>query len=148
MQDDNDNWDDMFRALLKHGTNKKGTYDVLKSFRVPVACEDGASQVLHLGVWLHKQREEKLKGSLHADKEALLQVSSALLYCCLRNLALFCSILPCRHALLYFALPYNTLPYSAMQCLAMPCHALPCLALPCLALPCNTMLCPALLDTE
>ena len=78
MQDDNDNWDNMYRALLEHGTNKKGTYDVLKSLRVPVTSEDGASQVLHLGLWLHKQREEKLEGSLHADKEALLQVSSTL----------------------------------------------------------------------
>lgn len=68
----------MLAALLKHGMNKKGTYDVLKNFKVAVPCDDGGSQVLHLGVWLHKQRGERLKGTLCPDKEALLQVCSAL----------------------------------------------------------------------
>jgi hypothetical protein len=70
---DDDKWSEMLAALLK-----KGTYDVLKNFKVAVPCDDGGSQVLHLGVWLHKQREERLKGTLCPDKEALLQVSSAL----------------------------------------------------------------------
>ena len=115
MQDDNDNWNDMFRALLKHGTNKKGTYDVLKSLRVPVTSEDGPSQVLHLGVWLHKQREEKLKGSLHADKEALLQVSSVIHCCGVQN-------------------PRPVLLYPTLPCHSMLCHTIPCFILLCTAL--------------
>ena len=118
MQDDV-KWTEMFAALLKHGTNKKGTYDVLKSLKGSVTCEDGSSQVLHLGVWLHKQREDRLKGSLRADKEALLQVSLAL--------QLFLQQYP--------ILPCLALPSPALLCLALACLALACLTLPCPALP-------------
>ena len=98
----------MLAALLKHGTNKKGTYDVLKNFKVAVPCDDGGSQVLHLGVWLHKQREERLRGTLVPDREALLQVCSALL-------------ISSSSVLLYPVLSYPVLsfPYSFLFLLAI-----------------------------
>ena len=45
----------MLAALINLGTNKKGTYDVLNSFKVTVPCDGGCSQVMHLGVCLKSE---------------------------------------------------------------------------------------------
>ena len=88
MQDDV-KWSEMYNALLKHGKNIDGNYNVRKTFKITVFLNEssggdregqgqgqGPGQVMMLGQWLHTQRERKLKGKLRPDREAMLQVRS------------------------------------------------------------------------
>ena len=63
----------MLQALLKYGKDKNGTYNVKKTFKIIDNSENG-NCILHIGVWLHSQRENRIKGNLRSDREAILQV--------------------------------------------------------------------------
>jgi hypothetical protein len=60
--------------LQKNGKNKDGTYNVRKTLKVKSVNSSGECQVLLLGSWLHAQREERQRGRLRSDREAMLQV--------------------------------------------------------------------------
>jgi phage-related tail fiber protein len=63
-------WKEMYQALIAHGKDKNGTYNVNKTFKL---VDSESKETLDLGLWLHKQRTNKEKGTLTRDKEALLQ---------------------------------------------------------------------------
>ena len=63
----------MLQALIKYGKDKNGTYNVKKTFKFIDNSLNG-NNILHIGVWLHSQRENKIKGNLRSDREAILQV--------------------------------------------------------------------------
>ena len=71
---DDTKWSDMLQALIRHGKDKNGTYNVRKTFKVIDNISENGNNVLNIGIWLHSQRENKMKGKLRSDREAILQV--------------------------------------------------------------------------